>query len=153
MGDLNPNRAGNVLYLNDAGGDIDVIDDGVSNVIVAQLGNLINLQFKDTVTGTWTSTNEESLFETVLDTTDPLVARMDPGNGTVTVPMSGVNQGMQEGFSVLISKTGSNKLLFNIKPPASGWVGPEGTDDLNIEDTQVAYAAAPQLDRDYRDLL
>jgi hypothetical protein len=149
MGDLNPNRAGNVLYLNDAGGDIDLIEDGVSNVVVAQLGNLVTMQLKDTVGGSRSASNEEALFETVLDTTDPLVARIDPGDGSITVPLTGVVDSIEQAATVIITKV-ADKIQFNVKPPVAGWSSGEGSPDLLIENSQMIYAAAPQLDRDYR---
>jgi hypothetical protein len=151
MGDLNPNRAGNVLYLNQTGGNFVVVADGVSNIVVTQLGNLINLQFKNTGSGFNSKTNGESVFETVLDTSDLLVSRMDPGSSSATVPMTArVDGTTYENTTVIVSKTNDNKIQFNVKSPVNGWVFSEGGGAINIEDEQIAYAAAPQVDRDYR---
>jgi hypothetical protein len=149
MGDLNPNRANVVLYLNDAGGAINVIDDGVSNVVVAQLGNLVTLQLKDTVTGAWAAVTDEVVFETVLTTADPVIARIVPGASGATVPFTGVNDTSFQETVVVIVTVVASKLRFTIKPPPLGWSDQEGTDDLNVEGSQIAYAAAPQDGRDY----
>ena len=151
MADLNPNRANNSLVIENVSPGVNVVDPGVSNIVVAQLGNLISLQFVATVQSPLvTDPLSELIVQTVLTTSDALVDRMDPGSGEKMVSCSVYNTfgPRWENAVVLVSKV-SNKIRFHIKPPPGGWAYNEDDVNLNISGSQIEYMAQPVSGRDY----
>jgi hypothetical protein len=87
MGDLNPNRANEILTLADGGGTVDLVTGGSPAIInTTQHGNAIMCEFSGTVINQISADDNTAILKTTPGTTD-LEARMVPG-GTPIVPFS-----------------------------------------------------------------
>jgi hypothetical protein len=148
MGDLNPNRANETRFLTHVSG-ADFIEESeapVTCITVAQLGNTIYAQIKNSVTDTPASM-VPAVFDTALTTADALIARMVP-DGNASVAVSVLNSTDTNWFTTTMDiSVNASKIRFTLQPPASDW---PASDVLSIETMQICYMALAQSGRDYQ---
>jgi hypothetical protein len=151
MADLNPNRANESLVLAYVSGANFVGGEAPATLTLAQLGNTIYAQVKGSTAVAPGTTSTPAVFDTALDSTDPLVARMVPdGPASVSVSVANLTPTPDEWFTCTMDLTVvAGKIRFTLHAPATGWPGNAGDSILSIEDMQIHYMAEAQANRDF----
>ena len=148
MADLNPNRANESLELAYVSGADFVSNETPATITVAQLGNTIYAQVKGSSAAAPQTASTDAVFDTALDNTNALVARMAP-DGPASVSVSVNNTTAGNWFTTTMDlSVAAGKIRFTLHAPSSGWPN-TGGDTLSIEYMQIHYMAEAQANRDF----